>query len=60
MASAECDITPWDVKKEVPDDLNESYDIIHVQSSAFVLQDDDVQSVLDNLIRMTSTHGSPF
>ena len=45
----------WDVKRDVPEDLVEVYDIVHVRNFAFILQNDDIQPVLGNLIRLIRT-----
>ena len=45
----------WDVKADVPEDLAGRYDIVHIRNFAFVLQSDDIQHVLDNLIKLIRT-----
>lgn len=45
----------WDVKAHVPEDLAGRYDIVHIRNFAFVLQSDDIQHVLDNLIKLIRT-----
>ena len=45
----------WDVKMDVPEDLVECYDIVHIRNFAFILQSDDIQCVLGNLMRLIRT-----
>ncbi|CAF9926351.1 hypothetical protein IMSHALPRED_006938 [Imshaugia aleurites] len=47
----------WDVKAHVPEDLAGRYDIVHIRNFAFVLQSDDIQHVLDNLIKLIRPGG---
>jgi hypothetical protein len=46
----------WDVKVDVPQDLVSTYDIIHIRNFTLVLQNDDVQHVVGNLLKMLSMH----
>lgn len=45
----------WDVKQDLPEDLVESFDIVHVRFFAFVLMSDQVQPVVERLFKMLST-----
>ena len=45
----------WDVKTEVPEDLIGVYDIVHIRNFAFILQSDDIQRVLNKLMRLIRT-----
>ena len=45
----------WDIKTDVPKDLVEFYDIVHIRNFAFILQSDDIQRVLGNLMRLIRT-----
>ncbi|KAI0204004.1 hypothetical protein F4808DRAFT_416593 [Astrocystis sublimbata] len=44
----------WDVKQAVPEDLVEKYDIVHIRLLAFVLRDDDIPVVLQNVTKLIS------
>jgi hypothetical protein len=44
----------WNVKEDIPEDLEGVYDVVHIRNFAFVLQDDEVAVVLDRLARLLS------
>ncbi|KAL8782129.1 MAG: hypothetical protein Q9213_005663 [Squamulea squamosa] len=50
-------IRHWDVKAKVPDDLVRYYDIVHIRNFSFVLPNDEVQSVCENLIKLIKPGG---
>jgi hypothetical protein len=44
-----------DVKvKDIPEDLVEKYDIVHIRTFAFVLRDAEIPQVLENLTKLLS------
>lgn len=47
-------IRKWDIFTEVPDELVEQYDVVHVKLLVFVVKG-DVILILRNLLRMLST-----
>ncbi|PYH86329.1 S-adenosyl-L-methionine-dependent methyltransferase [Aspergillus uvarum CBS 121591] len=49
--------TIWDVKTEVPDELVGVYDIVHISHFVFVLLDEEVQPVLDKVMRLLKPGG---
>lgn len=40
--------------KDIPEDLVEKYDIVHIRAFAFVLQDPEILQVLQNLAKLLS------
>lgn len=44
----------WNVKKPAPAALIGAYDLVHIRNFAFVLQDVEISSILDNLIALLS------
>ena len=48
-----------DAFKDVPEHLVEQYDVLHVRLMMFVIKDNDIASVLRNLMRMLSTLLTP-
>ncbi|KAF2962934.1 hypothetical protein GQX73_g10636 [Xylaria multiplex] len=47
----------WDIKQAVPAALLEKYDIVHIRLLSFVLQDDEIPSVLQNVIKLLKPGG---
>lgn len=47
-------IRTWDIFTDVPDELVEQYDVVHVKLLVFVVKGDPIP-ILRNLIRMLST-----
>ncbi|EAW07821.1 uncharacterized protein ACLA_025380 [Aspergillus clavatus NRRL 1] len=47
----------WDIKADVPEHLVGVYDIVHVRHFAFVLQQDDLKGVLENLLKLLKPGG---
>ena len=39
----------WDIKQSPPEDLVGQYDIVHIRLLIFVLLDDDIPKILQNL-----------
>lgn len=44
----------WNVKDPVPEELVEKYDIVHVRYLCLVLSDEEISSVLQNVVRLLS------
>lgn len=44
----------WNVKEDVPEDLVEQYDIVHIRNFVYVLRGEDVSRVLANLLKLLS------
>ncbi|KAI0419308.1 S-adenosyl-L-methionine-dependent methyltransferase [Xylaria grammica] len=47
----------WDVKQAVPEDLVEKYDVVHVRLLIFVLRDDEIPVVLQNIMSLIKPGG---
>ncbi|KAI0107713.1 S-adenosyl-L-methionine-dependent methyltransferase [Nemania sp. FL0031] len=47
----------WDIKEAVPQDLVEKYDVVHVRLLIFVLHNDEVPVVLQNLTKLLKPGG---
>ncbi|KAI2628869.1 S-adenosyl-L-methionine-dependent methyltransferase [Hypoxylon sp. NC1633] len=47
----------WDVKGDVPAELVERYDVVHIRNFVFVLCDDDIPKVLSNLMKLLKPGG---
>ncbi|KAI0553288.1 S-adenosyl-L-methionine-dependent methyltransferase [Xylaria curta] len=47
----------WDIKQAVPESLVGKYDVVHVRLLSFVLRDDEVPSVLQNLTQLIKPGG---
>jgi len=45
----------WDVRLDVPEHLVGVYDIVHIRNFVFVLQDAEVERIIRNLYKLTST-----
>jgi hypothetical protein len=44
----------WDMRHPVPGDLIEKYDVVHVRLMAFVLHDEELPSILENIVKLIS------
>lgn len=44
----------WDVREPVPEDLVEKYDFVHVRFFSFVLRNEEISEVAENIVRLIS------
>lgn len=44
----------WDVKSDVPEDLIDAYDIVHIRNFTFVFEEKDIPVVVKNIMRILS------
>ncbi|KAI1203573.1 S-adenosyl-L-methionine-dependent methyltransferase [Nemania serpens] len=47
----------WDIREAVPETFVEKWDVVHVRLLSFVLRDDEIPSVLQNLTRLIKPGG---
>ncbi|PYH70449.1 class I SAM-dependent methyltransferase [Aspergillus vadensis CBS 113365] len=47
----------WDVKQEIPEELEGVYDIVHIRLFIFVLLDSEVQPVLERILKLLKPGG---
>ncbi|OTA91940.1 hypothetical protein M434DRAFT_32210 [Hypoxylon sp. CO27-5] len=47
----------WDIKRDIPEDLAEKYDVVHVRLIIFVLHDKEVPGILQKLIKLLKPGG---
>lgn len=46
----------WDIREEVPDDLVEKYDVVHLRLLSFVLRDEEIPHILQNITKLISQY----
>jgi hypothetical protein len=44
----------WDIKTDIPKEFECVYDIVHVRMLTFVLMDDEIETALRNLFKLSS------
>lgn len=50
----------WDIRKPVPQELKGVYDLVHIRTFSFVLQEDELPLVLEHLLDLLSKELPPL